>query len=38
MICAKRDPAVAFVYGWVMLLVIQTGGMAAVAGLCPYPD
>lgn len=24
-------PAVAFVYGWVLLLVIQTGGMAAVA-------
>jgi APA family basic amino acid/polyamine antiporter len=25
------DPAVAFVYGWVLLLVTQTGGMAAVA-------
>src|ERR1035438_10299960 len=25
-------PAVAFVYGWVLLLVTQTGGMAAVAG------
>src|ERR1051325_7934915 len=25
-------PAVAFVYGWVLLLVIQTGGMAAGAG------
>src|SRR5918994_1212995 len=24
-------PLVAFVYGWVLLLVIQTGGMAAVA-------
>src|SRR4051794_27413175 len=24
-------PAVAFSYGWVLLLVIQTGGMAAVA-------
>ena len=24
-------PGVAFVYGWVLLLVIQTGGMAAVA-------
>jgi basic amino acid/polyamine antiporter, APA family len=24
-------PAVAFVYGWVLLLVTQTGGMAAVA-------
>src|SRR3712207_1773675 len=24
-------PAVAFVYGWALLLVIQTGGMAAVA-------
>jgi APA family basic amino acid/polyamine antiporter len=24
-------PAVAFLYGWVLLLVIQTGGMAAVA-------
>ena len=24
-------PAVAFIYGWVLLLVIQTGGMAAVA-------
>jgi basic amino acid/polyamine antiporter, APA family len=24
-------PALAFVYGWVLLLVIQTGGMAAVA-------
>jgi APA family basic amino acid/polyamine antiporter len=24
-------PSVAFVYGWVLLLVIQTGGMAAVA-------
>ncbi|MDQ6655843.1 MAG: amino acid permease [Verrucomicrobiota bacterium] len=24
-------PAVAFVYGWVLLLVIETGGMAAVA-------
>src|SRR4030095_1590954 len=24
-------PMVAFVYGWVLLLVIQTGGMAAVA-------
>ncbi|MGI8820528.1 MAG: APC family permease [Chthoniobacterales bacterium] len=24
-------PAVAFMYGWVLLLVIQTGGMAAVA-------
>src|SRR5438045_5450837 len=23
-------PAVAFIYGWVLLLVIQTGGMAAV--------
>src|SRR3989442_6179806 len=26
-------PAVAFLYGWALLLVIQTGGMAAVAGL-----
>src|SRR5580704_3991642 len=25
------DPALAFLYGWVLLLVIQTGGMAAVA-------
>src|SRR5258707_14819911 len=25
-------PGVAFLYGWVLLLVIQTGGMAAVAG------
>ncbi|MGB6668365.1 MAG: amino acid permease [Candidatus Acidiferrum sp.] len=25
------SPAVAFLYGWVLLLVIQTGGMAAVA-------
>src|SRR5438309_10723297 len=25
------DPAVAFVYGWGLLLVTQTGGMAAVA-------
>ena len=24
-------PAVGFIYGWVLLLVIQTGGMAAVA-------
>ena len=24
-------PSVAFVYGWVLLLVTQTGGMAAVA-------
>src|SRR5713226_6999284 len=24
-------PAVAFIYGWTLLLVIQTGGMAAVA-------
>ncbi|HEY2962527.1 MAG TPA: amino acid permease, partial [Pyrinomonadaceae bacterium] len=24
-------PAVAFLYGWVLLLVVQTGGMAAVA-------
>ena len=24
-------PGVAFLYGWVLLLVIQTGGMAAVA-------
>src|SRR5438094_5368331 len=24
-------PAVAFIYGWVLLLVVQTGGMAAVA-------
>ena len=24
-------PALAFLYGWVLLLVIQTGGMAAVA-------
>src|ERR1700758_428061 len=24
-------PAIAFLYGWVLLLVIQTGGMAAVA-------
>src|ERR1700751_1835755 len=24
-------PAVAFVYGWVLLLITQTGGMAAVA-------
>src|SRR4051812_21726116 len=24
-------PAVAFIYGWALLLVIQTGGMAAVA-------
>jgi len=24
-------PAIAFIYGWVLLLVIQTGGMAAVA-------
>src|SRR2546423_14961662 len=28
-------PAVAFIYGWVLLLVIQTGGMAAVAGYFP---
>lgn len=27
-------PAVAFVYGWALLLVIQTGGMAAVAVTC----
>jgi APA family basic amino acid/polyamine antiporter len=26
-------PAVAFAYGWGLLLVIQTGGMAAVAGI-----
>src|SRR6202007_402682 len=25
-------PSVAFLYGWVLLLVTQTGGMAAVAG------
>src|SRR6202007_657564 len=25
-------PSVAFIYGWVLLLVTQTGGMAAVAG------
>jgi len=25
------NPGVAFIYGWVLLLVIQTGGMAAVA-------
>src|SRR4026208_2014918 len=25
-------PAVAFLYGWVLLLVVQTGGMAAGAG------
>src|ERR1041384_4192484 len=25
-------PAAAFLYGWVLLLVVQTGGMAAVAG------
>src|SRR3981081_3168625 len=25
-------PAVAFLYGWALLLVVQTGGMAAVAG------
>src|SRR6476619_3227379 len=38
-------PAVAFLYGWVLLLVIQTGGMAAVAvtfaayfaELAPFP-
>jgi len=24
-------PAVAFLYGWVLLFVIQTGGMAAVS-------
>src|ERR1700681_5075257 len=30
-------PAVAFLYGWVLLLVIQTGGMAAVAiTFCPH--
>src|ERR1700686_2798722 len=28
-------PAVAFLYGWVLLLVIQTGGMAAVAVTFP---
>ena len=28
---AALHPAVAFMYGWVLLLVIQTGGMAAVA-------
>src|SRR4051812_49712722 len=28
-------PVVAFVYGWVLLLVTQTGGMAAVAGTLP---
>lgn len=27
----ELHPAVAFTYGWVLLLVIQTGGMAAVA-------
>lgn len=27
-------PAVAFLYGWVLLLVIQTGGMAAVSVTC----
>jgi APA family basic amino acid/polyamine antiporter len=27
----ELHPALAFVYGWVLLLVIQTGGMAAVA-------
>src|ERR1044072_6706614 len=25
-------PSVAFIYGWALLLVTQTGGMAAVAG------
>ena len=30
--CARRfHPSVAFVYGWVLLLVTQTGGMAAVS-------
>ena len=28
---AAYHPAVAFAYGWALLLVIQTGGMAAVA-------
>src|SRR6266849_4930727 len=28
---AAYHPALAFLYGWVLLLVIQTGGMAAVA-------
>lgn len=28
---AAYHPAVAFLYGWVLLLVIQTGGMAAVS-------
>src|SRR5262249_42808167 len=28
---AAYHPSVAFLYGWVLLLVIQTGGMAAVA-------
>jgi APA family basic amino acid/polyamine antiporter len=31
---AAYHPAVAFVYGWVLLLVTQTGGMAAVAVTC----
>jgi basic amino acid/polyamine antiporter, APA family len=30
-LCEAYHPAVAFLYGWVLLLVIQTGGMAAVA-------
>ena len=29
------DPAIAFVYGWGLLLVTQTAGMAAVAGEDP---
>src|ERR1700757_3770831 len=28
---AAYHPAIAFLYGWVLLLVIQTGGMAAVS-------
>ena len=29
-LCKAYHPAVGFLYGWVLLLVIQTGGMAAV--------
>ena len=28
-------PSIAFLYGWVLLLVTQTGGMAAVAEILP---
>ena len=30
-ICAMHGPMPAFLYGWALLLVIQSGGMAAVA-------